>query len=173
MRAWPILLLLGLAACGDGDAEVARDAGDPAALDAGSDAALADGALDAATPPACTASGNLGQCITVTACAAMPGHTSTPGLCPGPADIQCCALTPNVMTNPPTPVGWKPMTQPEVTPDMTAWAVEILHDPVTYPMFATAIRTFGTLMVLARVEWHVPDFQNHVVHRGVTLYEPR
>jgi len=26
--------------------------------------------------------------------------------------------------------------------------------------------------VLARVEWHPPDFQNSVVHRGVALYEP-
>ena len=41
-----------------------------------------------------------------------------------------------------------------------------------YPMFSTTIQTFGTLMVLARVEWHPPDFQNSVVHRGVTLYEP-
>jgi hypothetical protein len=32
--------------------------------------------------------------------------------------------------------------------------------------------TFGTLLVLARVEWHPPDFQNHAVHRGVTLYVP-
>jgi hypothetical protein len=39
-------------------------------------------------------------------------------------------------------------------------------------MFSTAIMDFGTLMVMARVEWHPPDFQNSVVHRGVTLYEP-
>jgi hypothetical protein len=26
--------------------------------------------------------------------------------------------------------------------------------------------------VLARVEWHAPDFQNSAVHRGVTLYQP-
>jgi hypothetical protein len=27
-------------------------------------------------------------------------------------------------------------------------------------------------MVLARVEWHPPDFQNSVIHRGATLYVP-
>jgi hypothetical protein len=31
---------------------------------------------------------------------------------------------------------------------------------------------FGSLTVMARVEWHPPDFQNNVVHRGVTLYIP-
>ena len=31
---------------------------------------------------------------------------------------------------------------------------------------------FASAAVLARVEWHPPDFQNNVVHRGVTLYEP-
>jgi hypothetical protein len=39
-------------------------------------------------------------------------------------------------------------------------------------MFATATMTFGTQLVLARVEWHPPDFQNGSVHRGVTLYVP-
>ena len=51
-------------------------------------------------------------------------------------------------------------------------AVEILHDGTTYPMYATTTQTFGSLYVLARVEWHPPDFQNSVVHRGVTLYVP-
>jgi hypothetical protein len=64
------------------------------------------------------------------------------------------------------------MQQSQVTPEMTAWAVSILNDPVTYPMFSTATRTFGALTVMARVEWHPPDFQNSVVHRGVTLYVP-
>jgi MYXO-CTERM domain-containing protein len=31
-----------------------------------------------------------GECILTTACAAMPGHVSTPGYCPGPADVECC-----------------------------------------------------------------------------------
>ena len=64
------------------------------------------------------------------------------------------------------------MMQSEVTPAMTAWAVDILHDTATYPMFATTTMQFGALTVLARVEWHPPDFQNDAVHRGVTLYEP-
>jgi hypothetical protein len=64
------------------------------------------------------------------------------------------------------------MMQSEVTPAMTAWAVMILNDPTMYPMFSTAMETFGSVMVLARVEWHPPDFQNSSVHRGVTLYVP-
>jgi hypothetical protein len=64
------------------------------------------------------------------------------------------------------------MPQSAVTSAMTTWAVQILDDPAMYPMFSTAMQTFGTLMVLARVEWHPPDFNNSAVHRGVTLYEP-
>jgi hypothetical protein len=64
------------------------------------------------------------------------------------------------------------MAQSSVTQEMTAWAISILRDPVTYPMFATTTRTFGALTILARVEWHVPDFNNSSIHRGVTLYEP-
>jgi len=75
-------------------------------------------------------------------------------------------------SNPPIPVGYKLMTQIAVTPPMTAWAVEILRDPVSYPMFQTTLRSFGGVTVLARVEWHQPDFNNATVHRGVTLYEP-
>jgi hypothetical protein len=108
----------------------------------------------------------------VAACAAIADHSSVPGACPGSAAIECCIQTPSVADNPPTPAGYQLMTQAEVTPAMTTWAVEILDDPTTYPMFATAMMTFGTLDVLARVEWHPPDFQNGVVHRGVTLYEP-
>jgi hypothetical protein len=59
-----------------------------------------------------------------------------------------------------------------VTPEMTNWAVMILNEPVTYPMFSTAMMTFGAQPVLARVEWHPPDFNNSAVHRGVTLYIP-
>jgi len=93
-------------------------------------------------------------------------------VCPGAADIQCCVITPNVADNPAPPLGYKLMVQADVTPDMTAWAVAILHDPVTYPMYSSAMMTFGALTVLARVEWHPPDFQNSNIHRGVTLYEP-
>lgn len=82
------------------------------------------------------------------------------------------ARPPSVADNPPVPSGYKLMTQSQVTPAMTDWAVMILHDPVTYPMFSTTTKTFGTQLVLARVEWHPPDFQNGTVHRGVTLYVP-
>lgn len=119
----------------------------------------------------CSVSGVAGTCMSTSDCAAM-GETSTPGFCPGPADIQCCTLTPSVSSNPPIPTGWKLMKQSDVTPEMTTWAVSILHDPVSYPMFSTTTKDFGTLNVMARVEWHPPDFQNSVVHRGVTLYEP-
>jgi lysozyme len=64
------------------------------------------------------------------------------------------------------------MTQVSVTAEMTAWAVTILHDPAQYPLFSATLRDFGPVSVLARVEWHDPDFQNNAVHRGVTLYEP-
>jgi len=110
--------------------------------------------------------------MTVAACAALGDHSSYAGACPGPSSIECCIKTPNVADNPPTPTGYKLMAQSAVTPEMTTWAVAILHDPVTYPMFSTTTKTFGTLMVLARVEWHPPDFLNSKVHRGVTLYQP-
>ncbi len=114
--------------------------------------------------------GTFGECVTLPACAAKGDHVSTAGFCPGPSTIECCTPAPNVADNPPTPAGWKPMVQAAVTPDMTTWAVAILHDPTTYPMFSTTTRTFGTVLVLARVEWHPPDFLNKAIHRGVTLY---
>jgi len=143
---------------------VGSDAGEP-----GGDAGELFG--DAGTV-LCAWGGAPGQCMTLSACAALGDHTSFAGLCPGPADVQCCIVTPSPADNPPIPAGYKLMQQADVTADMTTWAVAILHDPVTYPMFATTTKTFGTLTVLARVEWHPPDFQNNVVHRGVTLYEP-
>jgi hypothetical protein len=63
------------------------------------------------------------------------------------------------------------MQQADVTSAMTSWAVMILDDPTTYPMFSTTTQTFGALLVLARVEWHPPDVNNEAVHRGVTLYQ--
>jgi len=121
---------------------------------------------------ACSIDGEPGVCMATSTCASMAGYQSTPGHCPGPASIECCALIPNVADNPPVPAGWVLMQQSQVTPAMTTWAVTILNDPTTYPLFSTTIMTFGSLMVLARVEWHPPDFQNSVVHRGVTLYVP-
>ena len=74
--------------------------------------------------------------------------------------------------NPPVPAGYQLMKQTAVTPPMTTWAVAILRDANTYPMFAIATQAFDGVNVLARVEWHEPDFQNQAVHRGVTLYAP-
>ena len=65
-----------------------------------------------------------------------------------------------------------PEPQSQIASEMTDWAVMILNDPVTYPMFSTTMKTFGAATVLARVEWVPPNFQNNVVHRGVVLYEP-
>jgi hypothetical protein len=160
-------------AASDGRAHDTGTIADP--VDAGEDAiAMGDdaAALDAGTDGACSVEGLAGQCMTVTACAALTGHTSTAGYCPGPASIECCTDTPSTADNPPTPPGYVLMQQSQVTPAMTTWAVAILNDPTTYPMFSTTTKVFGTLTVLARVEWHPPDFQNSVVHRGVTLYVP-
>lgn len=155
------ILVLVLAACGSSHGPA------PSATDA----ALADAAVDAPSN-ACQVFGAPGTCIATADCTALGDHSSYAGHCPGPADIQCCIVTPSVSNNPPTPAGYKLMAQAEVTPEMTAWAVAILNDPVTYPMFSTTTMMFGALLVLARVEWHPPDFQNSTVHRGVTLYEP-
>ena len=131
-----------------------------------------DSTPDATAAPACEVEGAPGTCITTEACGGLGTHTPFAGHCAGSADIQCCIVTPSVADNPSPPTGYKLMAQADVTPAMTTWAVAILNDPVTYPMFATTTVMFGSLMVLARVEWHPPDFQNSVVHRGVTLYEP-
>ena len=187
--ALPALVVL-VGACSDADPDgggaptPSSDAGvDTGALaDAGAaDSATSDARIaandaadahDAANPNACAVFGAPGVCMTASACTAMPDHSAYAAPCPGPAGIECCIDTPDVADNPPIPTGHKPMTQSQVTPAMTTWAVSILHDPVTYPMYSTTTMTFGTLMVLARVEWHPPDFQNAVVHRGVTLYVP-
>ena len=71
------------------------------------------------------------------------------------------------VTNPPVPGGWKYMVQSDVTPEMTAWAVAILNDPTTYPMFACTTRYFdGFKWTLARVEHHSN------ASRGVSLFKP-
>jgi len=160
-----VVVAVGLVACGHPATKVAADAA--ATVD---DAATGDAPPDAL--PTCAPFGAPGVCISTEACAALGDHTSYPGYCPGSADIQCCIVTPAVADNPPPPTGWVLMPQADVTPEMTTWAVMILNDPVTYPMFSTTTMLFGTLNVLARVEWHPPDFQNSAVHRGVTLYMP-
>jgi hypothetical protein len=159
----------GAMAAGGGGSSVTSAGG---AADGGGDVGGGASGGGGAGATACSVDGNPGTCIEVSACAALADHTSNPGYCPGPADIECCTPTPNVNDNPPIPAGYHLMSQSDVTPDMTDWAVMILDDPTDYPMFATTTKTFGALSVLARVEWHPPDFQNDVVHRGVTLYEP-
>ena len=189
VHAIPGLLLL-VAACSSGSSSSSSgetDAGTQVDVDSGAPAEPADAAPpeagvaptdagddggDAGDGGGCAVSGAPGDCIDVSACAALGDHTSFPGYCAGPATIECCIVTPDTADNPPVPAGYELMAQSQVTPDMTTWAVQILDDPTDYPMFATATKTFGTLAVLARVEWHPPDFQNSAVHRGVTLYEP-
>jgi hypothetical protein len=109
--------------------------------------------------------------MTPSACNAMLDRSPESGNCPGSDNIDCCIKTPSTADNPPVPAGWKLLSQSQVTTAMTNWAVAILHDPVTYPMFSTTTQVFSGLLVMARVEWHPPDFQNSVIHRGVTLYE--
>lgn len=176
-----LALALGFAcACSDAPTGAPAPAGPEASADARA-AAPSDGGADGATEDAGADAGGgcfvgtvgvYGTCMTTSACAALGAHVSTPGYCAGPQGVECCTRAPNVKDDPPVPAGWKLMQQSAVTADMTAWAVAILHDPVTYPMFQTAMRTFGAQLVMARVEWHPPDFQNGAVHRGVTLYQP-
>jgi hypothetical protein len=140
-------------------------------MDSATEDSQADETGSDAGNPECAPFGAPGVCIDVTACAALGDHSSYPGYCPGAANIQCCIDTPDTTDNPPVPVGWMLMQQSQVTAAMTNWAVAILNDPAMYPMFSTTTMLFGSLLVMARVEWHPPDFQNSVVHRGVTLYE--
>lgn len=163
----------------DGDASIATNDDATFSTDAASaDESIAeDGGeipIDAGPDGGCFVStvGVFGMCMTTTDCASLGDHTSTPGYCPGAANIECCSQSPNVADNPAVPVGWKLMAQIDVTPDMTTWAVTILQHPVTYPMFSSTTKMFPTLLVLARVEWHPPDSNNETIHRGVTLYEP-
>jgi MYXO-CTERM domain-containing protein len=61
--------------------------------DYGSDSVDGGGsALDAGGATTCFVPtlGLSGDCILTSACAALPGHVSTPGYCPGPANIECC-----------------------------------------------------------------------------------
>jgi hypothetical protein len=42
---------------------------------------------------ACNVHGVAGTCLDTAACATMAGYVSTPGYCPGPANIECCTST--------------------------------------------------------------------------------
>ena len=154
----------------DADASTTADVGaaDVSAPKEGSTGSTDGGEAggDGAASPECAPYGAPGDCITVSACAALGDHTSYAGLCPGAADIECCIVTPSTANNPPTPAGYVLMQQVDVTTAMTTWAVAILNDPAMYPMFSTTTMLFGTQLVLAR------DVNNTSIHRGVTLYEP-
>jgi len=152
-------------------AEASTSDGATASLDAAHDGAGGD-AGDAGNGCFDTSYGVYGTCLTTASCAALGDHTSVSGFCPGPSSVECCIDTPDVSDNPPVPMGWQLMQQSMVTAAMTNWAVMVLDDPVTYPMWSTTMQTFGSQLVMARVEWHPPDFQNNAVHRGVTLYVP-
>src|SRR5262249_8265738 len=132
--------------CSGGEPESAVDAA--VAIDSSSDTVVDEVGPDSAT---CAWSGAPGECMSTAACAALGHHSSYAGLCPVPSEIECCIVTPDPADNPPTPAGYQLMKQADVTSDMTTWAVDILHDPVTYPMFATTTKVFPTKSVLARV----------------------
>jgi hypothetical protein len=153
------------------DAGGSMSDGPGAPMDAAHDGAGGD-AADAGNGCFDTSYGVYGSCMSTASCAALGDHTSVSGFCPGPSSVECCIDTPDVSDNPPVPMGWQLMQQSMVTAAMTNWAVMILDDPVTYPMWSTTMQTFGSQLVMARVEWHPPDFQNNTVHRGVTLYVP-
>jgi hypothetical protein len=61
-----------------------------------------DGITHSGSPPpppppsgtSCTVEGVAGTCELTSACAAKAGHVSTPGFCPGPANIECCTAPP-------------------------------------------------------------------------------
>lgn len=84
---------------------------------------------------------------------------------------ESCPRKSEVAKNPPVPTGWVQVEQSSVTPEMTAWATEIVKNRKAYPMCSSTTQTFGGVTFLARVEWHPPDFNVEAVHRGVTLYE--
>ncbi len=77
----------------DGMADLDQFNGDVSALMAltvGGSSTSASSSASSSGAPACVGSGIAGTCIDTSVCALMPGYVSTPGLCPGPADEQCC-----------------------------------------------------------------------------------
>ena len=62
----------------------------------GTDAGSADAGgsgPDAATPCTVKTTGDVGECLDKTVCAALGNHVSTAGFCPGPNNIECCTST--------------------------------------------------------------------------------
>jgi hypothetical protein len=69
----------------------------------GADVPSDGGASAADAGPTCVLdTGAAGVCVTTAACDALGNHVSTPGLCPGAADVQCCTEIANEAG---TPVG--------------------------------------------------------------------
>jgi hypothetical protein len=60
------------------------------------------GITSGSTPPSnpppsgtpCTVDGVAGECMATSTCAGKAGYASTPGYCPGPANIECCTEPP-------------------------------------------------------------------------------
>jgi hypothetical protein len=75
--------------------------------------------------------------------------------------------------NPAPPVGWAYWTG-AVTPDETALAEKMLHDPEQYPMGSFVQTLVGGALVGARVEWHNLQGKSGRVgcFRGVNLMKP-
>lgn len=83
------------------DASALTDAAGP---DAGDGAVEVDATVDAAVP--CSVDGEVGECLDVALCDGV----STPGFCPGPAEIQCCT---------PFPWGCDPDAHPQPNAGLT------------------------------------------------------
>lgn len=86
--------------------------------DAALDGAFDDGALDASSWGTCSASGVMGVCVDLASCEGV----STPGLCPGPAAIQCC--TPHADGGPPDGSGDAGACDPTAMPMPNAGLAE-------------------------------------------------
>lgn len=71
--------------------------------------------------------------------------------------------------NPPPPANTQPMRNKEVTPDMTQWAIAVLHDG-SVPLFGVVRNTLDGVALVARKEWHAPEPAIPHWHYGVTLY---
>jgi hypothetical protein len=113
--------------------------------------------------------------LVATACggAAREEGPAVPVLVAPVVSPEACPRKPEVAANPPVPAGWVQVKDAKVTPEMATWAAEIVNHGKSYPMCSSTLQTFGVATILARVEWHPPDFNVDTVHRGVTLYERR
>jgi hypothetical protein len=97
------------------------DAASP--TDAGMDAALPG---DAGAPIPCSVGGRPGTCIDVSECTG--DNVPTPGLCPGPANIQCCTPDPSLVdAGPPRDAGES--CDPEAAPTPNTDLIEAAGDP--------------------------------------------